>query len=324
MGSPEAHGEPGGEEDARGLPHEPKHHAKANCAPRSIAQGLVVEGNARVRKREQGHHEVAHPRVERALEQVERRLGAARHIFEAPLRRILAVGVAGGAARPVFLEEGKDSRFEAVAVDFGAGGCQQPEDSAGDGGRVQQMRGFAGGAEAAACRAQEAAQLDDAMNRSLNQGLGIAAAVASPSASPPASSSPARSSVPPRRMADASKRIAEGRYDRRVETDGPPEFARLAARFNQMAGSLESVEHRRVWMGRQDLSAALRPGDIELTGEAWLVRAFPRWLRLSPVSPAVSRGAVWLTRRQRLRQLLPGSSGRSRGTRRGARARRSR
>lgn len=42
-----------------------------------------------------------------------------------------------------------------------------------------------------------------------------------------------------------------------------------------------------VWMGRRDLRAALREGEIELAGEPRLVRAFPRWLRLSPVRPAV-------------------------------------
>ncbi|MGE5595119.1 MAG: winged helix-turn-helix transcriptional regulator [Hyphomicrobiales bacterium] len=42
-----------------------------------------------------------------------------------------------------------------------------------------------------------------------------------------------------------------------------------------------------VWMGRRDLREALRAGAIELAGEPRLVRAFPRWLRLSPVRPAV-------------------------------------
>lgn len=42
-----------------------------------------------------------------------------------------------------------------------------------------------------------------------------------------------------------------------------------------------------VWLGRRDIGNALRDGEIELTGDARLVRAFPNWLRLSPVSPAV-------------------------------------
>lgn len=42
-----------------------------------------------------------------------------------------------------------------------------------------------------------------------------------------------------------------------------------------------------VWLGRSDMGHALRNGDIELSGDDHLVRAFPGWLRLSPVSPAV-------------------------------------
>jgi DNA-binding HxlR family transcriptional regulator len=42
-----------------------------------------------------------------------------------------------------------------------------------------------------------------------------------------------------------------------------------------------------VWLGRRDLGDALRDGDVELAGDPDLVRAFPNWLRLSPVSPAV-------------------------------------
>ncbi len=43
----------------------------------------------------------------------------------------------------------------------------------------------------------------------------------------------------------------------------------------------------RVWMGRQEMRVALQAGEIEMTGDPRLVRAFPGWLRLSPVSPAV-------------------------------------
>jgi hypothetical protein len=42
-----------------------------------------------------------------------------------------------------------------------------------------------------------------------------------------------------------------------------------------------------VWMGRRDLGNAIREGDVELAGDPGLVRAFPKWLRLSPASPAV-------------------------------------
>ena len=46
-----------------------------------------------------------------------------------------------------------------------------------------------------------------------------------------------------------------------------------------------------VWMGRMEFADALRRDEIELSGEPSLARAFPSWLRLSPVSPAV-RAAV--------------------------------
>jgi len=46
-----------------------------------------------------------------------------------------------------------------------------------------------------------------------------------------------------------------------------------------------------VWMGRRDFGAACRSGEIELSGKPALVRAFPKWLRMSPVSPAVRAAA---------------------------------
>lgn len=42
-----------------------------------------------------------------------------------------------------------------------------------------------------------------------------------------------------------------------------------------------------VWMGFRDFHAALRSGEIELSGNDDLVRRFPAWVRLSPVNPAV-------------------------------------
>ncbi|MEX0781201.1 MAG: helix-turn-helix domain-containing protein [Dehalococcoidia bacterium] len=42
-----------------------------------------------------------------------------------------------------------------------------------------------------------------------------------------------------------------------------------------------------VWLGRTDFGQACGRGEIELTGDPDLVRAFPKWLRLSPVSPVV-------------------------------------
>ncbi len=46
-----------------------------------------------------------------------------------------------------------------------------------------------------------------------------------------------------------------------------------------------------VWLGRREIGAALRAGEIEFSGDPGLARAFQSWLRLSPVSPAV-RAAI--------------------------------
>ncbi len=63
--------------------------------------------------------------------------------------------------------------------------------------------------------------------------------------------------APLRRMEAASQRIAEGRYDERVQVSGSDELAQLAMRFNQMAGKLEQVESmRRQLIG--DVSHELR------------------------------------------------------------------
>jgi histidine kinase len=48
-----------------------------------------------------------------------------------------------------------------------------------------------------------------------------------------------------RAITDASQRIADGRYDERVQVRGADELAQLAARFNQMAEKLEQVESMR-------------------------------------------------------------------------------
>jgi len=62
---------------------------------------------------------------------------------------------------------------------------------------------------------------------------------------------------PLRRLSAASQRIAEGRYDERVQVNGSDELAHLAARFNQMAEKLEQVESmRRQLIG--DVSHELR------------------------------------------------------------------
>jgi histidine kinase len=46
-------------------------------------------------------------------------------------------------------------------------------------------------------------------------------------------------------MSDATQRIADGRYDERVQVDGNDELSQLAARFNQMAEKLDQVEAMR-------------------------------------------------------------------------------
>jgi histidine kinase len=51
--------------------------------------------------------------------------------------------------------------------------------------------------------------------------------------------------APVRAMSLAAQRIADGRYDERVEVNGEDELGRLAARFNQMAEKLNQVESMR-------------------------------------------------------------------------------
>jgi histidine kinase len=47
-------------------------------------------------------------------------------------------------------------------------------------------------------------------------------------------------------MADAARRVAGGDYRERVPTDEPGELGELATSFNEMAGSLEATERRRI------------------------------------------------------------------------------
>jgi signal transduction histidine kinase len=56
----------------------------------------------------------------------------------------------------------------------------------------------------------------------------------------------ARITRPIDRLAAAARRIADGHYSERVATDGPGEVGALAATFNEMAGSLEETERRRL------------------------------------------------------------------------------
>ncbi len=54
-----------------------------------------------------------------------------------------------------------------------------------------------------------------------------------------------RVTAPLRAMMNASQRIAEGRYDERVQVGSADELGQLALRFNQMAEKLEQVESMR-------------------------------------------------------------------------------
>ena len=56
----------------------------------------------------------------------------------------------------------------------------------------------------------------------------------------------ARISRPISTLADAARRIAGGHYAERVPTEEPGEIGELAASFNEMAGSLEATERRRL------------------------------------------------------------------------------
>jgi two-component system, OmpR family, sensor histidine kinase BaeS len=92
----------------------------------------------------------------------------------------------------------------------------------------------------------------------------------------------ARIARPVTRLADAARRIAAGHYAERVETDEPGELGDLATTFNEMAGSLEATERRRLQLVgdvahelRTPLTTldgyleGLEDGVIEPTPETW-------------------------------------------------------
>jgi histidine kinase len=99
-----------------------------------------------------------------------------------------------------------------------------------------------GGAEMTA----EAAQVDDTLTRSLNEGFLVAAAVALPLALIASVLVARQVSRPVRSLASASHRIADGDYAQRIAVDGPIELIELGASFNAMAAALENVERRRI------------------------------------------------------------------------------
>jgi two-component system, OmpR family, sensor histidine kinase BaeS len=93
---------------------------------------------------------------------------------------------------------------------------------------------------------QEAAGLDGALSRSLNEGFLIATAVALPLGVIASFLVAQQIAAPVKRLADASGRIAAGEYAERVPTGGPAELDELAGSFNAMAQALEDVERRRM------------------------------------------------------------------------------
>ena len=103
------------------------------------------------------------------------------------------------------------------------------------------MRGPGGAALAA-----DAAEVDQALTRSLNEGFLVAVGVALPLAVIASLLIAREISKPIRSLASASRRIADGDYAQRVRADGPGELAELGASFNAMAAALENVEQRRV------------------------------------------------------------------------------
>jgi two-component system, OmpR family, sensor histidine kinase BaeS len=82
----------------------------------------------------------------------------------------------------------------------------------------------------------------EAMSRALLAAVVIAVATASVVSLAVA----ARIARPVTRLAAAARRIAGGHYAERVETNEPGEFGDLGTTFNEMAGSLEATERRRL------------------------------------------------------------------------------
>lgn len=92
----------------------------------------------------------------------------------------------------------------------------------------------------------DAAQLDAALARSLNEGFLIAVAVALPLSVIISVLVARQLSGSARSLASASRRIAAGDYGQRVPVAGPVEVQEVAESFNSMAGALEGAERRRI------------------------------------------------------------------------------
>ncbi|MDL2335994.1 MAG: ATP-binding protein [Chloroflexota bacterium] len=85
-----------------------------------------------------------------------------------------------------------------------------------------------------------------AFGQALQTGLALALAAATAVAVVASAALSLRISRPIGRLAEASQRIADGRYDERVAVTSNDEVGDLAVSFNSMAASLETTEKRRL------------------------------------------------------------------------------
>jgi signal transduction histidine kinase len=147
-----------------------------------------------------------------------------------------------------------------------------------------------GGAEMTA----EAAQIDDALTRSLNEGFLVAAGVALPLSVIVSVLVARQLSRPVRSLASASRRIAAGEYGQQVPVAGPQELEELARSFNSMAGALEGAERRRIEL-IGDVAHELRTPVTVLQGyvEALADGVFPAspetWAKLTAETTRLGR-----------------------------------
>ena len=140
----------------------------------------------------------------------------------------------------------------------------------------------------------EAARIDDAFARSLNEGFLVAAAVGLPLAVIASVVVARQLSRPLRSLASASHRIAHGDYSQRVAADGPIEMVELGESFNAMAAALESVERRRVAL-IGDVAHELRTpvtvlrGYVEGLADGVFPAAAATWSKLAEETNRLSR-----------------------------------
>jgi histidine kinase len=87
--------------------------------------------------------------------------------------------------------------------------------------------------------------LTDSVQRTINEVLLIATLAATATAVVVSTFVTRRIVSPIEDMTQASRRIADGRYDERVDVVGEDELGDLAGSFNQMAETLSQTEHRR-------------------------------------------------------------------------------